>query len=257
MNAGERDELLIKFNLVMMRDNEIKLMGMQINSVGFGNIEYLPLPSDIPLNLSTLHDNEISNLAEKTCINKAGVFDKSDVYINNIGFSLKSFSAAPPALVNHTARPGFETACNNSNIKISELDMLVDEYWDLRMRGIITEDVRNSDPNCPFRNAKATLKPVLEYFLFTGSGRGPSDHPANYIIDYSNPLNSDAWRILTPDEAVDSVWNKLIFSMRSKKGMPANYDINTYSKPNAKSIARWTKYHSGDYRGALHIRAHK
>ena len=108
----------------------------------------------------------------------------------------------------------------------------------------------------PFRNAKQILKPVLEYFLFIGSGKGPSFTPATYILDYFKPDNPKTWDILNPSSAVDSVWDKLIFSIRAKKGMPLNYDLNTYNKSNAKSIARWTKYTSGEYRGSLHIRAH-
>ncbi len=256
MNSGERDELLIKLYLVTMRDNAAALFGMKINSVGFGGIEYRSIPSGVPTNFNYLNDSDLINLANKVGIGKAGVFDKSDVYINKKGYSLKSFSAAPPALVNHTARPGFETACYYSGVDIAELDKLIDEYWSLRMRGIIAEDVRNSDINSPFRNAKNILKPVLEYFLFKGSGKGLSDYPADYILDYTQPHNPSTWHILDPDTAVNMVWNKLIFSLRAKKGMPSGYDKETYSKPNAKSIARWTEYHSGDYRGALHIRAH-
>lgn len=257
MNIGERDELLIKLTLVRMRDRGIKLNGVPITSIGFGSTEYLCIPCDTPENMESLNDDALSCLASRTGISKAGVFAKSDVYVNGIGYSLKSFSGAPPALVNHTARPGFERACRHSGIDIKELDKLIDKYWDLRLRGIIKEDVRNSDPNCPFRNSKLVLKPILEYFLFIGSGRGPSDYSAEYVLDYSEPQDSDTWNILNPDEAVDLVWDNLIFSIRSKKGMPADYDIETYDGPNAESIARWTKEHCGDFRGALHIRVHK
>lgn len=257
MNAGERDELLIKLYLVSMRDNGLKFNGIPIRSVGFANLEYKPLPNGLSTNFSALSDTQLSSLSNLLGITKAGVFNKSDVYINGEGYSLKSFSAAPPALVNHTARPGFETACNFVGVNIHHLDTLVDEYWNLRTKGIITEDIRNSDINSPFRHAKHILKPVLEYFLFIGSGRGPSNYPAKYILDYVQPSNPSTWHILTPDEAVDKIWDKLIFSIRAKKGMPKNYDKNTYCKPNATSIGRWTQYHSGDYRGALHIRAHK
>ena len=257
MNSGERDELLIKLYLVSMRDHGLNFNGMPIRSVGFADLEYESIPNDISNNFSVLSDIQLSNLSNKLGITKAGVFDKSDVYINGEGYSLKSFSAAPPALVNHTARPGLETACNYAGVNIQHLDALVDQYWDLRLKGIITEDIRNSDVNSPFRNAKHILKPVLEYFLFIGSGRGPSNYPAKYILDYVQPNNPQTWNILTPDKAVDKIWDKLIFSLRAKKGMPSNYDKNTYCKPNAASIGRWTQYHSGDYRGALHIRAHR
>lgn len=257
MNAGERDELLIKLYLVTMRDNGASLNGIKIKSVGFGSIEYRPIPEGISKDFYLLNDNDLTKLASLIGISKAGVYDKSDVYINGSGFSLKSFSAAPPALVNHTARPGFETACKYARVDINELDKLVDSYWDLRFKGIISEDVRNSDINSPFKDAKNILKPILEYFLFIGSGRGPSNYGADYILDYSQPHNPSTWHILDPSTAVNLVWDRLIFSLRAKKGMPSNYDKKTYCKPNAESIGRWTQYHSGDYRGALHIRAHK
>lgn len=257
MNSGERDELLIKLYLVAMRDNGDSLNGVQIKSVGFSGAEYLSIPEGISKDFSLLNENELTKLANIVGISKAGVFDKSDVYINGNGFSLKSFSAAPPALVNHTARPGFETACRYAGVDIKELDKLVDMYWDLRFKGIITEDIRNSNGNSPFRNAKSVIKPILEYFLFTGSGKGKSDYPAVYILDYFQPSNPATWHILSPSTAVDLIWDKLIFSLRAKKGMPLNYNKDTYCKLNAESIARWTQYHSGDYRGALHIRLTK
>jgi hypothetical protein len=256
MNSGERDELLIKLTLVEMRDKGIKWKGSYIETVGFGRFEYSSMPKEMQCDFCQLSDIQLIGLADRLGIGKAGIFDKSDVYINGIGFSLKSLSAAPPALVNHTPRPGFETACWYSGTDITELDELVDEYWYLRNKGIISEDIRNTDPNSPFRKAKHILKPILEYFLFTGTGRGPSNHPAEFILEYQHPQNPDTWEVLEPSTAVDEVWEKLIFSMRAKKGMPAGYDPHTYKGPKAQSIARWTKYHSGDYRGALHIRVH-
>lgn len=256
MNAGERDELLIKLKLIEMRDNGIPFPdGTLVNSVGFHH-EYLSLPVNFKWTKIT-NDQELIDLCNNVGVTKAAGNFKSDVYINREGYSLKSFSAAPPALVNHTARPGFETACIHSNINISELDVLIEKYWELRLSGRISEDVRNSNPESPFKNAKATIKPILEYYLFKGTGRGPSPEPANFILDYSNPLDSSTWKKLTPTNAVDIVWDKLIFSVRSKKGMPKDYDMNTYNKDNATSIALWTKYHGGEYRGALHIRASK
>lgn len=257
MNAGERDELLIKLKLIEMRDNGIPFPdGSLVNSVGFHR-EYLSLPADFNWIEISSKTQELVDICNKVGVTKAKGNYKSDVYINGEGYSLKSFSAAPPALVNHTTRPGFETACKYSNINISELDALIEKYWELRISGRITEDVRNSNPESPFKNAKATIKPILEYYLFKGTGKGLSPEPAKFILDYRNPLDSRTWEKLTPTNAVDIVWDKLIFSIRSKKGMPKDYDMSTYNKDNAPSIALWTRYHGGEYRGALHIRASK
>lgn len=257
MNAGERDEILIKLSLVALRDNNQSINNIQIKSVGFNGIEYGILPSSVANNFIFLSDTQLEQLAFSMGISKSGVFNKSDVYINNIGFSLKSYSAAPPALVNHTARPGFENICKKVNVNIMDLDILVDQYWDLRLNGVISEDVRNSNPNSPFIKSKSILKPILEYFLFIGSGSRTSKHPAEYILEFSDPCDSSTWNIINPSTAVDLLWDNLVFSIRSKKGMPKNYDMNTYSKSDASSIALWTRYTSGDYRGALHIRSHR
>lgn len=257
MNAGERNEILIKLHLISMRDRGDFLDGLLVESVGFAGKEYLSIPSNVSQDLCLLNDEELCHLASTVGISKSGSFNKSDVYINDFGFSLKCFSAASPAIVNHTARPGFETACKFVGVDIRELDKLIDSYWDLRFREIITEDVKNSDMYSPFKESKNILKPVLEYFMFVGSGRGPSKHRADYILHYTNPYDSTTWHILTPNDAVDFIWDRLIFSLRSKKGMPSNYYKETYDGPNSESIARWTQYYGGAYKGALHIRIHR
>ncbi len=257
MNSGERNELLIKLYLILMRDNRTKFNNSLITSVGFGGFEYKSIPMGTHSNFDSLNDIQLINLANNVVIKKAGTFDKSDVYINYEGYSIKYFSAAPPALVNHTARPGFEMACNTMGVNIQNLDNLVDKYWELRLNGIIKEDIKNSDINSPFKNSKHILKPILEYFLFIGSGKGHSKHPAKYILDCTEPSNFNTWHIITHNTAVDVVWDRLIFSVRAKKGMPKDYDKKTYSKSNAKSICRWTQYCNDHYRGELHIRTHK
>lgn len=256
MNSGERGELLTKLYLVYMRDNNKKLNGTQINSVWF-DVEYGTIPPNISSDFSLLDDDVLIDLTNSMNIKKGGQFDKSDVYINGIGYSLKSQSDAPPALINHTTRPKFERVCKIVGVNILELDKLIDKYWDLRFQGVIAEDVKNSDPNCPFKDSKRVLKPILKYFLFKGSGTRDSKHPADYILEYSQPCDPSTWKILNPSIAVDLLWDKLVFSLRAKKGMPKDYDKKTYAKPDAASIARWTRYHSGNYRGAFHVRVGK
>ena len=258
MNIGERDELIFKFVMIALRDSHGKLFGENVNSVGFGNREYRALPPNFNLNqLNSMSDDQLNIIAAQHGISKAATGDKSDIYINGKGISLKSLRAAPAALVNHTARPGFEFACNNSGANIAFLDEAVDNYWKLRINGTISEDTRTTDRNCPFIPYKAQLKPVIEYFLFKGTGSKLSNHPACGIIEFTDPLNPYTYTWLSPDDAFESVWPKLIFSLRAKKGMPTNYDLNTYRGKGAQSIARWVKFTSGDYRGALHIRCSK
>ena len=63
MNAGERDELLIKLYLVSMRDSGSLLNGVLIKSVGFGGLEYLPIPSNVPKDFYLLNNADLADLA--------------------------------------------------------------------------------------------------------------------------------------------------------------------------------------------------
>ncbi|MCP4649614.1 MAG: hypothetical protein GY853_05985 [PVC group bacterium] len=259
MNKGERNELLIKIKLLHMRDVQRSLSGpfRSVTNVGFDRTEYPHLPSNFNLaTLTTLQDDRLAHLCQSLGISKSPTHSKSDVSINNAGYSVKSFASAPPALVNHTTRSGFEFACKHSNTNIVDLDRLVAQYWDLRQAGTIGEDIKNNAPNSPFSAHKSILAPVLQYFLFQGTGSRLSNHPANYILDYTNPLDPATWTVLNRSSVIDCVWDRLIFSVRAKKGMPDNYPNNANQSNNA-SIAIWTRYSSSEYRGALHIRASK
>lgn len=254
MNSGERDELIIKLVLIDMRDKHISWKNMSITSVGFDAVEYKDLPNDFSFKKLEGDDNYLINVCKYVGVQKAGVNDKADVYINKIGYSLKSLSAAPPALVNHTNRAGFEVACKHANIDIKDLDVLIKNYWKLRVAGEIMEDVTNGNPKSPFACHKDVIGPVLSYFLFEGSGKGLSPHKADYILDYRNPIDSTTWHKYSPDDAVDLLWTRLVFSMRSKKGMPTNYNPITFCGKNADSIKQWVVTMNGSHKGALHIR---
>lgn len=256
MNIGERNELIIKLRLVEMRmhngsaaifNNEV------IKSVGFAGQEYLDIPSGYE-NYSNFSDDELLALAKITHIAKAGIYDKADVYINGIGYSIKSLSAAPPALVNHTARDGWERVCSRIDYDIHPLDNIIAEYWNLRQQGVITEDVTNSNPHSPFAPHKDYLLPILNYFLFKGSGSRDSKYPADYILDFTNPTDETTWKKYGSDY-IDSHWDKLVFSLRSSKGMG---DYPNIKNPIKKvSMEKWTVFHSGGYKGALHVRVTK
>lgn len=255
MNNGERDELICKLMLVFIRDSEGTLFGKRILSVGFLGVEYLPLPLGFDIeNLKGASEEQLVRVAKSIGIRKASAREKSDIYINHVGVSLKSKSASPPALVNHTARPGFEFACQQVGVPISPLDDIIDEYWRLRKTGVIHEDTRIVDENCPFSEHKEYLRPLLEYFIFTGTGSRVCDSFAQYIIEFDDPFDFSTYKKLSKRDAVDALWDKLIFSVRAKKGMPKDYDPETYNKENAESILKWVSLQSGNYRGALHIR---
>lgn len=256
MNIGERNELIIKLRLVEMRmqNNSAPIFNNEkIESVGFAGQEYLNIPTGYE-NYSTFSDNDLYKLAKATNITKAGIYDKADVYINGVGYSIKSLSAAPPALVNHTARDGWERVCSKVDCDIHLLDSIVAKYWDLRLQNIITEDINNSNPHSPFTPHKDYLLPILNYFLFNGSGSRDSKYPADYILDFTNPVDETTWEKYG-NNYIDSHWNKLVFSLRSSKGM-GNYP-NIKDPIKKASMAKWTVYHSGGYKGALHVRVTK
>ena len=252
MNRGELNELLVKLKLVELRDRKqvITISGksLAINSVSFNNREFRPLPPGTVL--SNLSESRVESLAYSIGASKAGLFDKADVFINGKGYSMKSLATAPPALVNHTNRFGWERVCQSLNKSISELDTIIDEYWRRRKAGLIREDVIN-DRNSPFYSHKEYMIPILNYFLFKGSGSKDSNAPADFILDIVDPLNSRTWSI-HGQEFLEENWENLVFCVRAKKGMsdyPAILD-----KKKKDSIARWTQFHQGEYRGALHVR---
>lgn len=263
INSGEVNELLVKLKLIELRDTntKINLYGKSetIKSVGFKGKEYGSLPFGTNLNAVATNANignitQLESLVNTVGIMKAGVFDKADVFINGIGYSVKSLQSAPPALVNHTARDGWERACSYVNESIEELDEIIKEYWDKRRKGIISEDIRNSSNLSPFRNHKDYMIRILNYFLFIGSGSRVSPSPAEYILEFDNPLKVSTWSIYK-DEYLDKFWNNLIFSLRSSKGM-GNYP-NIKDPVKKASMSKWTVLYEGAYKGALHVRVGK
>ncbi len=255
MNRGEKDELLIKLKLIELKKRQIKTseFGL-ISSVGF-EMEYGE-------DFNDLHSLELENeiflikLTDKLGIRKAKSKSKADTFINGIPISLKSNFGSPPAIVNHTTRPGFEFVAENSEGKIEDLDIIIDQYWELRMSGQIGEDIANSDHRSPFLYFKDELTPFINYFLFQGSGGGLSEIQADKILSFDDPFDINTWKVYDKSNAIDLFWNKLIFSLRAKKGMPNGYPDNLSKNMLSKkeSIARWTNFINGEYRGALHIR---
>lgn len=255
MNIGERNELLIKLRLVEMRmqNKSVAIFNNKITSVGFNGIEYKDLPTGVG-DYTSLSDEQLQTLAKAMGIAKANTFDKADVYINRVGYSIKSLSSAPPALVNHTARNGWERVCSDIGCSITPLDEIIATYWKLRTSGIITEDICNSHIHSPFVAHKNYLLPLLNYFLFKGSGSKASKHPADYILDFTDPVDENTWQRYG-DDYLDTHWNKLVFSLRSSKGM-GNYP-NIKDPIKKASMEKWTIFHSGGYKGALHVRVTK
>ncbi len=259
LNDGEREEYLIKIKLCNLRDNnkEIKNLG-KIKSVGFEK-EYKTIDwSTIDFDRLKDNQNEIKKIAKILDITKGSSKDKADVKINNIYYSLKCIGYGKPTLVNHTSRVGWLEIAKIKKLNIEFLDSLVNEYWQLRENGDISEDCSNSHDKSPFRNNKEIIKPYLDFFIFEGSGQGKSKYPASNVLEFESFENISAWKIFGK-EYLDTHWDKLYFCMRYKKGiMPLNKsDFDKHKSK--KMIEPWIRHFKGKkgdkkYRGALHVR---
>jgi hypothetical protein len=262
MNKGERAELKFIATLSCLRGEnvttlqEIDLIRSIKSPTSTSLIEVRDTHPDLtPEVIKGFSDRELEDFCKASNIHKAGPFSKSDVYVNDIGFSLKFTGSAPPAIVNHTSRVGWSNVAEIKQVDIDELDQIIDDYWNKRIASTIREDIPNSDPNSPFAAHIDTLLPYLEYFSFEGTGSRRSDHPASYVIEFSDPCDFNSWKFYNKQDYIRKTWPNLVFSIRSKRGMPS--DINRVSDEEKASILKWSRLHQGALRGALHIRVLK
>ena len=129
-------------------------------------------------------EEDLKELSKKLGIDKSSSKSKADIHINGLGYSIKYMSAAPPSIINHTTRKGFVRIATKLNLNISDLDELMDKYWDLRNSNQITEDCGNNNSLSPFKDHKEILRPYLEYFCFKGTGSSDSKHSAESIVKF-------------------------------------------------------------------------
>ena len=258
MNEGERDELLATMTLLYLKSQGRGFTGVGcVQRVGSRTRVYRDWEPRLgrPRQLRGLPDEALVAAAQSLGISKAGAGQKADVFINDVGYSLKSHRSAPPAIVNHTPRPGWEFACLHSRTSIARLDTAVDAYWALRQQSTIREDVANDDPNSPFSPLMDELTPILTFFVFRGTGTRLSSAPASKVLDVADPTEPLSWEVLSPESIIPKIWHRLVFSMRSKKGMPANYpNMRATDAAKKSSVERWTRHLQSEYRGALHVR---
>jgi hypothetical protein len=258
MNAGERDELLAILTLIHSVGSTRRVKGFDpIVKVGTRVRVYKPWRHDLgdPGQLLLLSDGDLTEVAHSLGVCKAPHTEKADVHINGIGVSLKSHRKAPPAIVNHTTRPGWEFAAAQVGVSIAMLDLAVEQYWRMRKSGLNNEDVLNDGAHSPFWDAQSALEPMLAYFMFKGTGTRRSTSPASLVLEFTNPTDLATWTLREPNTVVGEYWKRLVFSVRSDKGMPKNYpQVSARYARTKSSIARWTVYWQDEYRGALHVR---
>ena len=248
MNVGEISEFCFKAYMLRQRDENRE-------DTDFGKIYELSDDVNLvdidwePSLKQSLDDNDWETLRDELRIGKSRSKAKMDISINKTRYSMKDVGGSPYAIVNHTARPGYENVCNDVGVSIKELDIIIDEYWKLRAERIIAEDVKNSDNTCPFLSHKTYMKKIIEYFIFTGTGSGKSIHPADKVLELNYKKLPSSLRVYDKAKYYDKIWSRLIFSVRSK-GMPKTYP----DCKNAASINQWTRKRDKRYKGSLHIR---
>lgn len=255
MNQGDKDEYLIKLFLVECRENKRAIpIGDHIQvveSVENSKHEVIGVPERV-FDWNKINPGLLVFLCEKIHAGKAGSFYKADVFINGIGISVKSQRGSAPSIINHTSREKILRVMKSINSPIEPLDHIVNRYWCLRLNGG-GEDVSGINSNNPFtvgENGETHLyylKPLLNYFTFKGTGTRDSSAPASYVLSIGNPNDTSTWVYYTEDNFVDSVWEKLVFSIRAK-GLPAVI---------TEDIQPWVKEINGDKKGALSVRVKK
>lgn len=197
MDTTEKNELLMKLMLVLVRDRRA-MQGM-IQSAGWIR-EYGRLPEDMGVyTLSRLNEEDILALAESVGIRKAPVHAKSDIFLNEAGYALRTFSVQQTVLIHGVSRMDLEKVCHRIRVPMDRLDELAER------------------PDS-YQEFKDVLEPLLEYYLFTGSEQGDSLFPADGTIDYTDPLNTNTWRSLDRAETLEYIWDHLMVSVQASPG---------------------------------------
>ena len=252
MNKGEKAEIYLKAFLLKEKDKSLRntIFGKISSLSDDGNLETLTWKDSFQ---SHLDNFEFEKIMKYVGIEKSPGRSKADITINNVNYSVK-LKNERPSIINHTTRPGFENVCCRIGLKINEFDTIISEYWQKRLGGIITEDVYNRNPMSPFQSHKNYLLPIINYFVFDGTGSGDSAYKADEVleVDYSSLPNN--LKIINKNDYFDSVWPKLDFSIRgggaSMRGMPKTYP----NCKNSASIGKWTRKTKDGYKGALSVR---
>lgn len=266
-NAGEKGELLLKAKaLQCMRDGEsVPAIPGKIHSLHLGDFKKSKGTYSDPTECPEIGDlnayakakyADIQLRLSHSGIAKAGTSMKADIEINGTRYSIKS-SEKKPAIINHTFRRGFIRITNKLNLSITPLDDEIEKYWTARMSNIynIGEDISENDRrkhNIFFSSEfKEYFRPIFNYFAFIGTGKSDSPTPAEYILEFDNPLDPSTWKVLSKASFYDEVWPSLIFSVRSKVQKGQILKLTTMPE----SDRPWAVNCNGKIKSQLHVRA--
>ena len=263
-NSGESGELLVKARLLkIMLCGEKFLDGSKIKQIDAGDFKSKDgsytynqdideaIIDEVCESGADYKYDKIRDILAPLYIVKAGSRMKADVSINNINYSIKS-SAVRPAIINHTFREGFSVAATYANADLDFLDYEILRYWENRIPGLIGEDVSGKSRkkfNLFWSSKfKEGFRPIFNYFAFEGTGAGLSPMPAQYILEFEDPLDPKTWKIIDKDNFYNICWDNLVFSMRHKgKKIETNTSLSAENK-------KWARNINGKLRGRLHVR---
>jgi hypothetical protein len=248
-NLGEENEIFLKTFLLMMFFKKRPLIGNHhigiMKSLSFSSDGIMPEWKDYYETMLENRDYE----SLKKIFPKAPSDAKADLEINSVRYSVKNSLRAKPAIINHTHRKGLLRVFKVLKKDITLLDDIIKEYWRKRMLGIIAEDTPILSKHSPFAEYKEYLKPVIEYFMFTGTAVRDSTFKADKILIFGEPEDTSSYKVFDKQEAFDFLWDKMVFSVR-KKGMPKNYLDEKWNK----ALDPWVENIDGKDKGSLHVR---
>ena len=257
----------VVLRMVQLRDSFNKTgMGTNVFSVKYRGQELGTTDELAELVLSECDVDKARRIAEsigyvrKKYIDNSNVVSKVDITLNNKHTSIRCLNYTDRALVNHSHRRKYEAVCNYIGESIKPLDNIISDYWTCRKLGVFNEDCYSYSSLNPFLEQKEYLSKLLTFMAFNtfdydkaGEGGFIAERIVN-IIDYIDPWDENTWRIFTPNNYFESIWQYLCFSMRDRKGMPTDEKLMLAEN---SDIRMWTREIGGRYKGALHIRIKK
>lgn len=125
--------------------------------------------------------------------------------------SYKTMKGAKPSILNTTTRDKF---CSNPRLKhlllgANGLDSIISKHYDI---GNGKEEVSLTELNLNEEQRKICIE-LLTYFMFYGSGKGESKHPANSVM-IDNKF-TDCRTDKQKEDFIKSILNNCVFCMRS------------------------------------------
>ena len=242
-NKGEKAEIIcVKKLLKMALEKNYKSLVKIFGSEAKQGIKIFDLESG----------KECNDIDE---INKTGSKHKSDVCILMIKSgrkyyaSIKSYTGSLPTILNHTHRNAYCFQKGLLKKELSKLDKFVSKYIEERNSKRIGEDVKLSELEITDNKVKNSFIKMLSYFIFKGTGRGPSKSKSNSILEYGKDEKIKFIKCNTRDkrkEYATEIYDKCVVSLRNK-AMPKS--INDNHKP-------WIYRDNGKEKGCLHVRLH-